>query len=185
MTLSTAHLTTNRYTRSQIPMERVVGLSFHWPEAPGWSAEKLRNYLDTLPHTEPGRFASYHYLVGKEGEVINIVPDDECAWQSGPRQDTLPEARELLGGAPNWRTIGICMCHPDDSGAYLRKTWQSAVQIAAQRMVEHNLPTDAPLLRHYDCTRKRCPEWFVANPQDWLEFCHDVRAEASAIRRAA
>jgi len=164
----------NAHTRSGQELPSISGVVMHWVQWPMATAGRIVEYFDTLPTTEPGRYASAHYVVGLEGEIIRMIPEAECAWHAGPSSRTRPEIEERLGGKPNWRTIGIEMCHPGKEGALLRLTWVSAVRLAADIMRRHNIPA-THLIRHYDCTGKDCPLWFVENPADWAEFVHDVR----------
>ena len=166
----------NKHTRSGISLNGVRGVGLHWPDAPGWTADRLRAYIAGLPKSEPGRFASYQYAVGLEGEIIQMIPETECAWHGGPSDQTKPHIEARLGGKPNWTTIGICMCHPDTSGAFLRATWRSAVELVADIYHRHGITRTDTILRHHDFTGKHCPAWMVDHPADWAEFVHDVRA---------
>ena len=112
----------DKHTRPGQPLPRVTGVVIHYVQWPGATAQRIRDYFDALPRTEPGRYASAHYAVGLEGEVIQMVPEEEVAWHAGPSSKTRREVETRLGGKPNWRTIGIELCHPDASGAFLRAT---------------------------------------------------------------
>jgi N-acetylmuramoyl-L-alanine amidase CwlA len=153
----------------------VRGVVLHWPAAPGWTADRIRDYIASVPRSDPGRYASYHYAVGLEGEIVRMIPESECAWHAGPSKQTDPAIEKRLGGKPNWRTIGICMAHPDQSGAHLQATWRSAVELTADILTRHRVDRYDTILRHHDCTGKRCPAWMVDHPADWAEFVHDVR----------
>ena len=166
----------NPQTRSGIPLTAVGGVVIHWADAPQWTSDQLTEYLASLPDTEPGRYASYHYVVGLDGEINRLIPEDECAWHAGPSSDTRAGIRGRLGGLPNWYTIGICMCHPDTGGAFLRATWRSAAELAADVLRRNKVFRTNTVLRHHDCTGKRCPGWFTDHPADWAEFVHEVRS---------
>lgn len=165
-------LPTNKYTRSG-EANTPRGVVLHYPDAPGWTAAKLRGYIEGLPRTEPGRYASYHIAIGLDGERIRMIPDNEVAWHAGPSAKTSPRVKTLLGGLPNWRTIGVCFCHHDSGGAFTRATWQSAVETVAEILTTYQIGT-AHVLRHHDCTGKRCPAWFVDHPAEWKAFLDDV-----------
>ena len=172
MNVQTKLLPMHDHTRSGIHLPAVRGVVFHYPRAPGWSAEQVYSYIENIPRTEPTKMASYHYIVGLVGENLQMIPENECAWASGPSGDTLPDTERLLGGKPNWRTISICMCHPDKSGEYLSATLDSARELAAWILRRHNAKI---ILRHYDCTGKYCPAWFVDHPDDWEDFQDEIR----------
>ena len=172
MNVQTKLLPIHDHTRSGTHLPIVRGVVFHWPEAGRWTSEKLYDYIENLPRTEPTRYASYHYIVGLNGEIVQMIPENECAWHAGPSGDTLPDTERLLGGKPNWRTIGICMCHPDKSGEFLSATLDSGRELAAWILRRNKAKI---ILRHYDCTGKYCPKWFVDNPDDWEDFQEEIR----------
>lgn len=164
------------HTRPGQMLPIVGGVVVHYTQWPGATADRIRDYFDALPATEPGRYASAHYAVGLEGEIVRMIPEDEVAWHAGPSDQTKQWVHAKLGGKPNWRTIGIEMCHPDDTGAFLRATWRSAVMLTADILIRHGIPRSDRILRHHDCTGKHCPAWMVDHPADWAEFVQDVRA---------
>lgn len=166
----------NKFTRSGQMLPIVNGVVIHWVDWPGAMAEQVVEYFNYLPENEPGRYASAHYVVGLEGEIIKMIPEDEIAWHAGPSGQTKEWIHAKLGGKPNWRTIGIELCHPDGSDAFLRSTWRSAVMLVADIMNRHNIIMPDRVFRHYDCVGKVCPRWFVDHPADWAEFMHDIRA---------
>ncbi len=176
MTIDARVIAVDSHTRSGQPLRRVEGVVIHYVQWPGATAQRIRDYFHALPRTEPGRYASAHYAVGLEGEVIQMVPEDEVAWHAGPSSKTRREVETRLGGKPNWRTIGIELCHPDTSGAFLRATWRSAIELAVDIMHRHGISKEAHILRHYDCTGKLCPLWMVNNSTDWTEFVREVGA---------
>lgn len=170
--INTNFLPFHDHTRSGIYLPRVRGVVFHYPQAPGWTAEDLRSYFANLPKTEPNKFASYHYIVGLTGDVMQIIPENECAWHAGPSGDTYPEVEDLLGGKPNWRTIGICMCHPRGADQFTEATREVAIELGAMILRQHKADI---ILRHHDCTGKHCPAWFVNHPGDWDSFENAIR----------
>ena len=174
MTIDQQILTIDQHTRPGQPLPRVTGVVIHYVQWPGATAQRIRDYFDALPRTEPGRYASAHYAVGLEGEVIQMVPEEEVAWHAGPSSKTRREVETRLGGKPNWRTIGIELCHPDASGAFLRATWNAAVALTADIMQRHGIAIETRILRHYDCTGKLCPLWMVNNGADWTEFVRET-----------
>lgn len=149
------------------PLRHVNGVVIHYVQWPGASAQRVRDYFNDLPKTEPNRFASAHYVVGLRGEVIQMIPEDECAWHAGPSSSTNHKTELSLGGKPNWRTIGIECCHPDASGKLTDETERATIELAADILVRHE---SMILLRHYDCTGKRCPRWYVDHESEWRRF---------------
>lgn len=173
MNLKEHLLDVHPHTRSKEPLKEVRGVVIHWVQWPGASAQKIRDYFNSLPTTEPSRYASAHYAVGLAGEIIKMIPENECAWHAGPSSKTVASVEEALGGKPNWRTIGIEMCHPGRDGAFLRSTWRSAAMLTATIMRQYDI-SPGRVYRHFDCTGKECPKWFVDHNEEWTVFLSDV-----------
>jgi N-acetylmuramoyl-L-alanine amidase CwlA len=176
MPIRQAFVPMDEHTRSGIKLPIVQGVVIHYTGQPGQSLNSLTEYLEKLSNMDQSRYASWHYGVGIEGEIDQVIPEDECAWHAGPSNLTRPEILERFGGKPNWRTIGIEMCHPSNDGAITRATWRATVSLVAEIFHRHNITNINRCVRHYDCTRKICPKWFVDHPADWAEFQHDIRS---------
>ena len=99
-------------------------------------------------------YASSHFLVGLDGEVLQNVPLNEVAYCSNQRNDD---------------TISIECCHPDDSGEFTSATYESLVRLTRWLMEEYGLDT-SQVIRHYDVTGKLCPKAFVEHPEEWERF---------------
>lgn len=171
MTIHQHLLRKHDHTRSGIRLPIVRGVVFHYPQAQGWRVMDLINYLNDLPVLEPDKYASYNYAIDINGDTYMLIPEEECAWASGPSKDTKPDIEQLLGGKPNWRTISICMMHPKGTDHFTIETLESAQELAADILRRHGADI---ILRHYDCTGKNCPAWFVSHPSDWREFTEEI-----------
>ena len=150
-------LPVNPYSRPGIPLEQVNGIVIHYVGNPGTTAAQNHSYFENLAQTGE-TYASSHFLVGLEGEVIQNVPLDEIAYCSNQRNED---------------TISIECCHPDDSGAFNQATYDSLVQLTRWLMEAYDLDTDQ-VIRHYDVTGKICPKSFVENPEEWEQFLKDL-----------
>ena len=104
-------------------------------------------------------YASSHFLVGLDGEVLQNVPLNEVAYCSNQRNDD---------------TISIECCHPDDSGEFTSATYESLVRLTRWLMEEYGLDT-SQVIRHYDVTGKLCPKAFVERPEAWEQFQADLK----------
>ena len=147
----------NPYSRPGIPLEQVNGIVIHYVGNPGTTAAQNHSYFENLAQTGE-TYASSHFLVGLEGEVIQNVPLDEIAYCSNQRNED---------------TISIECCHPDDSGAFNQATYDSLVRLTRWLMEAYDLDTDQ-VIRHYDVTGKICPKSFVENPEEWEQFLKDL-----------
>ena len=103
-------------------------------------------------------YASSHFLVGLDGEVLQNVPLNEVAYCSNQRNDD---------------TISIECCHPDDSGEFTSATYESLVRLPRWLMEEYGLDT-SQVIRHYDVTGKMCPKYYVEHEDAWLLFKQDL-----------
>ena len=136
---------------------------------PATSAQANRNYFASLAEGELGVYASSHFIVGLEGEVIQCVPLAEIAYASNSR---------------NGDTVSIEVCHPDEGGEYASATYQQVVELTAWLCREFRLDPEKDVIRHYDVTGKLCPLYYVEHPEAWEALLEDVGAELAA-REAA
>lgn len=159
----------SKWARPEIELPTVTGVVIHWVANPGANPKQIRDYFATVE-----RYASAHYVIGINGEILYIVPENEVAYHAGPSDLTKGDVKESLGGLPNWRTIGIELCHPDWTGQFTAKTLEKAVSLTADICYRHSINVMKNVLRHYDCTGKHCPKWYVDHPDKWESFKRDV-----------
>lgn len=118
--------------------------------------------------------ASAHYAVGHEGDIFQIVEDDDVAWHCGAQKYVHAECR-------NTNSIGIEMAVKKRSTATLsasdkdwyftKETVEATVELVRTLMKKYNIPADH-VIRHYDVTGKICPNPYVFNAADetWDKF---------------
>ena len=147
----------NQFSRPGTPLEQVNGIVVHYVGNPGTTAEQNHSYFANLAQTGE-TYASSHFLVGLDGEIIQNVPLNEIAYCSNQRNDD---------------TISIECCHPDDSGVFTPETYDALVRLTRWLMEEYRLDS-SQVLRHYDVTGKICPRAFVEDPAAWAQFLADV-----------
>lgn len=151
-------LTPNEYSRPQTPLTQVNAIVVHYTSNPGTTAAQNRSYFESLKDGEEGTYASSHFVIGIDGEIIQCIPLDEVAYASNERNDD---------------SISIECCHDDESGEFTEETYQSLVELTAYLCQQYNLSSD-DVIRHYDVTGKECPKYFVDNPDAWTAFKGDV-----------
>jgi N-acetylmuramoyl-L-alanine amidase len=156
------------------PLDSIKAVVVHWVGNTNTTAEANRNYFNNQTV-----YASSHYIVGLEGEVMQCVPDEECAFHAGGNNYTeLAKTQFRDNGVMkhnDW-TIGIETCHTDENGNYNSATYTTFVRLTADLLKEYNLSVETGLLRHYDMTGKDCPQLFDgANNKEWEKFKEDVR----------
>lgn len=152
-------LTPNEYSRPQTELKKVNGIVIHYTANPGSTAENNRDYFEGLKDSH-ATYASSHYIIGLEGEIIQCIPLDEVAYASNERNED---------------TISIEVCHEDETGKFNKKTRQSLVKLTAWLCGEYNLKEE-DIIRHYDVTGKCCPKYYVEHEDKWIQFKTEVFA---------
>ena len=97
--------------------------------------------------------------MGLDGEIVQCIPSNEVAYASNQRNDD---------------TISIEVCHPDESGKFNEKTYQSVVKLAAYMANKYHIKTKN-IIRHYDVTGKLCPKYYVEHEDAWEELKDKIR----------
>lgn len=127
---------------------------------PNTSAIANRNYFNNLKNTHT-TYASSHYIIGLDGEVIRCIPDNEVAFHSGSWSE-------------NRKSIGIENCHPDWGGKFNEKTYDSLIQLCVMLCKLYNININN-IKTHNSITGKNCPKYYVENPEEWQKFKQDVQ----------
>ena len=156
------YLFVNQFSRPGTPLEEINAVVLHYVGNPGTTARANRNYFASLASGAEDTYASSHFIVGLEGEVIQCVPLTEIAYASNSR---------------NGDTVSIEVCHPDDTGEFSPVTYDRCVELTAWLCREFRLDPETDVIRHYDVTGKECPRYYVEHPEAWDTFRSDVAAE--------
>lgn len=157
-----ALLTVNEWSRPGDPLRKINGVVVHYVGNPATTARANRNYFESLSSGAEGTYASAHFIVGLEGEVLQCVPLTEIAYASNSR---------------NGDTVSIEVCHPDGTGKFSPETYDRLVELTAWLCREFRLDPETEVIRHYDVTGKLCPRYYVENPDAWEQFLADTAAE--------
>lgn len=155
-------LTINPYSRPGNRIGPIKNIVVHWVGNANSTAIANRNYFESLKDKKT--YASSHYIIGLEGEIILCVPENEVAYH---------------GNSANSYSIGIENCHPDWEGKFSSKTYDSLVELCADLCKRYDLDPAIALIRHYDVTKKDCPHYYVKNTQAWVNLKNDVKAAMS------
>jgi N-acetylmuramoyl-L-alanine amidase len=167
-------LTKNKYSRPGVLLKGVKGIVIHWVANPGTHAMANRDYFEGLKDQLPGllphkyRYASAHYIIGIDGDVVQCVPDTEVCYHVGANTYT-NEAFRRLSSYPNNCTIGIELCHPKADGRFSEATLQSCRELVSSLLLQYSLGKEA-IWRHFDVTGKICPKYFVEHADEWDAF---------------
>ena len=158
-------LTINKYSRPGSKIGHIKKITVHWVGNAGSSAIANRNYFEGLKEGKKNAYGNYiyassHYIVGLQGEVVLCIPEDELAYH---------------GNSHNNMAIGIETCHPDWGGKFSELTYKSLVELVAELCTRYKLSPLVDVERHYDITKKDCPHYYVVNEQAWRAFLIDVK----------
>lgn len=158
-------LTVNPYSRPGTETKKITGVVVHYTANPGATAMDNRNYFENLKDSHETKVSS-NFVVGLEGEIVQCVPTWEEAYASNSR---------------NIDTVSIECCHPDESGKFNDKTYQSMVELSAWLCLKFDLDEN-DVIRHYDVIGKDCPKYFVENEKAWERFRKDVGKQLDRLK---
>ena len=156
--VETEYLPMNPYSRPGTPLEEIRGVVIHYVGNPDTSAMANRSYFASLALTGE-TYASSHFIVGLEGEVVACVPLTEVAYASNTRNED---------------TVSIEVCHPDETGEFNPETYGQLTELTAWLCSTFELDPAEDVIRHYDVTGKICPKFYVENPAAWEALKADV-----------
>ena len=123
---------------------------------PGGTAQ---NHFDYFNGGNRGASADYFVDSGSIIEINN--PKANYTWQVGDGHGKY--------GITNQNAVGIEMCL-EKNGSISSQTFNNAVNLAKYLMKVFNIPKDR-VVRHYDASRKICPEQFSKSSWErWNEF---------------
>lgn len=136
----------------------------HYTGDIGASAENLaafwRNVAKGVFKSNPTSWTSAQYVVGLDGEIIRIVPDNEIAYAASGQNNS---------------TIHIEVCYKQESGCFEEKTIVALGELVRKLMSDYNIPAEK-VLRHYDLTGKLCPAYYVDNAR-WAALHEKITTE--------
>lgn len=158
-------LTPNEYSRPQIELKEVTSIVVHYVGNPNTTAENNRNYFEGLKSKQT-TYASSHFVIGLEGEIIQCVPLNEVAYASNERNND---------------TISIEVCHVDETGEFNKKTYQSLISLLTYLCDMFQLKS-GDIIRHYDVTGKLCPLYYVDHEDAWIQLKDDVAKKQKELK---
>lgn len=165
-------LTINPFSRPSKRLSSVKYIVIHWVGNANTSALANRNYFENLKSGKVSYYdnngnpvyiyASSHYIIGLDGEIIRCIPENEVAYHAGNYN-------------VNCNSIGIENCHPDWGGKFNDNTYNALVELCVDICKRYGLNQNA-IIRHYDVTGKKCPLYYVNNVEAFNQFKNDVAA---------
>lgn len=148
----------NKYSRPQTKIGTIKNIVVHYVGNAGSTAENNAKYFNNLKNGS-GTYASAHYIIGNDGVVIRCVPENEVAYHAS---------------SANSYSIGIEVCHPDNTGKYTDLAYKSLIELLVDLCTRYKLEPTQAIIRHYDVTGKICPKYYVENGGAWKKLKQDV-----------
>lgn len=161
-------LTPNEYSRPQTELKEVTAIVVHYVGNPSTTAENNRDYFEGLK-SKKSTYASSHFVIGLEGEIVQCVPLNEVAYASNERNND---------------TISIEVCHEDETGEFNKKTYKSLISLLNYLCDMFQL-NSTDIIRHYDVTGKLCPLYYVEHQDAWVQLKDDVAKKQTELRKQA
>lgn len=151
-------LTPNEYSRPGDPLTQVNNIFVHYTANPNTSAKQNRSYFEQQKDTHE-RSVSAHFIIGYNGEIMQIVPLDEIAYAVMTRNED---------------SISIECCYKAENGQFTQETYDSLISLLSWLTEAYNLDTE-DILRHYDCGGKKCPLYYTEHEDAWDKLKKDVK----------
>lgn len=151
----------NSASRSGIKLELINYVVLHCSDISRLDVNIVIDSFKKLKYPDSNS-ASVHYIIGLNGEVVRIIPDDEIAYHSG---------NKLV----NRKSIGIECIHENSTGSFSNATYNSLIELVADICKRYNLNPLTDIKRHYDITGKNCPKYYIQNPLEFEKIKRDVQ----------
>ena len=111
-----------------------------------------------------------YFYNGNRGASAHYFVDDNSIWQSVEEYNSAWAVGDGHGiyGITNRNSISIEMCC-NSSGVITEKTETNALELVKYLMSKYNISI-SNVVRHYDASRKLCPNWSANNWSRWTSF---------------
>lgn len=116
------------------------------------------------------RSASAHYFVD-DNSIWQSVEDNRASWNCGDGKGAY--------GITNQNSIGIEMCC-NASGEVSATTEANALELVKHLQSKYNIP-NSNVVRHYDASRKVCPNWSANGWARWISFKNKLSGTSSTV----
>jgi N-acetylmuramoyl-L-alanine amidase len=176
-------LTRGSTNRRGDAMRELRGIVLHWNGSLNATPKGVRDFIANRTD-----FGSYNYILGMDGLIMRMIPENEVSWHAGTTQPDpvsglvyTPRARQIIGDAvannrtANWHTIGIGMCHPTWVN-FTDATLEAAAQLCADICRRNNMQANR-ISNHWEMVGwKNCPQPWRNQPKEFEAFKNRVQA---------
>lgn len=172
MKIKNAYIPINPYNRPG-KASKPVRICVHYTGDVGAGADRLAQFYYNIAAgkfpDKPWNWTSTQYIVGLDGEVIRIVPDNEVSYAASGK---------------NSGTIHIEVCYKQSSGEFEQASKDALRELVLSLMQKYNISADK-VVRHYDLTGKLCPYFYIDSTR-WAalhEYITTPKQETSTLYR--
>ena len=144
----------SKYNFSSRGINSIKYIVLHYTGNKGDTAKNNATYFNG-----GDRNASAHYFVD-DNSIYQVVEDSNAAWSVGDGKGAY--------GITNSNSINIEMCC-NSNGEVSETTETNTIELVKSKMKEYNISVDN-VVRHYDASRKICPNWSSNNWSRWTSF---------------
>lgn len=152
------YLSISEWNRPGEPLNTVKNIFVHYTANPNTSAAQNRSYFESLSENHETA-ASAHFIIGYNGEILQIIPLDEIGYAVKTRNED---------------SISIECCYKSENGQFTQETYDALIELLAWLCEAYDLDPEEDILRHYDCGGKKCPLYYVEHPDAWSILKSDV-----------
>lgn len=135
----------------------------HYTGQAGTDADKLalfyKNVAAGMFPDKPNSWTSTQYIIGMNGKIIRIIPDNEIAYAASGK---------------NNGTLHIEVCYSKAGGEFEEASIEALRELVQYLMKKYGIPAEK-VLRHYDLTGKYCP-WFYVDENRWAALHEYITA---------
>ena len=150
MKIKNAYIPINSYNRPG-KASKPVRICVHYTGDVGAGADRLAQFYANVAEgmfpNKPWNWTSTQYIVGLNGEIIRIVPDNEISYAASGK---------------NSGTIHIEVCYKQSSGEFEQASKDALRELVLTLMQKYDISADK-VIRHYDLTGKLCPYFYIDN----------------------
>ena len=150
MKIKNSYIPINPYNRPG-QASKPARICVHYTGDVGAGADRLALFYSNVAAgmfpDKPQNWTSTQYIVGLNGEVIRIIPDNEVSYAASGK---------------NSGTIHIEVCYKQSSGEFEQASKDALRELVLSLMQKYNISADK-VVRHYDLTGKLCPYFYIDN----------------------
>lgn len=146
-------------TRSTEKLKKVNYVVIHSAYEKNSDIDEEISRINSLAYQDEVYY-SVHYIIGKDGECVKVVPEDEVTYSTNNI--------EL-----NYYIISIECCFEKITGEFSEKTVEKLTQLLSYLKKKYNL-SNSDILLHYDVTGTRCPKYYVDNKFKFYDILDKV-----------